>query len=289
MTVVAAMIVDSHAVRSIALHDKTSFGKYLIGAARPQGGNPRGSQESNAVLTMNYLNSAFTLIELIVVLAVIGILVAMGSFAFKGLLSSNQFSRNVYQLADEIKLARSYALANDTYVYLGLVETDQTQDSGATPQVAGIGRVDVGLVATKDGTTFDSTNYNSSDLVLIRPVATLDMIHIATSLPPATSGGMARPSNNVNNLESGSALFTTAFSLPLGSNLGTGKYNFVRSIPFNPEGEITVSGTAVQYVEIDLLPCFGAAVPAVPASPNQGNQAALIVDGATGAFTVFRP
>jgi len=43
------------------------------------GGNPRGSQESNAVLTMNYLNSAFTLIDLLVVLAVIGIPVAMGS------------------------------------------------------------------------------------------------------------------------------------------------------------------------------------------------------------------
>jgi prepilin-type N-terminal cleavage/methylation domain-containing protein len=238
---------------------------------------------------MHNSTAAFTLLELIVVLAIMGTLALIGSMAFQGLQNANRFSQNVYQLADAIKLARSYAVANDTYVYLGVTETDQTQNPGSTPQVAGTGRVDIGLVATKDGTAFDSTNYNSSDLVLIRPAATLDMIHITNSLPAATSGGMARPSNNVNNLESGSALFATAFSLPLGSNQGAGKYNFTLSIPFNPQGAITVNGSAVQYVEIDLVPCVGAAIPTGPTSANQGNQAALIVDGATGAITVYRP
>jgi len=289
MTVVAAMIVESQAVRSIALHDRTNFSEYWICAATPKGGNPRGSQESNAVLTMNYQNSAFTLIELIVVLAVIGILVAMGSFAFQGLLSSNQFSRNVYQLADEVKLARSYALANNTYVYLGLTEVDRTQNPGSTPQVPGIGRVDVGLVATTDGVSFDSTNYNGNNLMLVRPVACLDMLHIASSLPAATSGGMARPSANVTNLNSGSPLFATSFSLPLGTPLGAGQYNLSLSIPFNPQGAITINGNAVQYVEIDLLPCLGSVSPSSPASSSQGNQAAVIVDGSTGAVTVCRP
>jgi prepilin-type N-terminal cleavage/methylation domain-containing protein len=238
---------------------------------------------------MRNSTAAFTLLELIVVLAVIGMLALIGAMAFQGLQTANRFSLNVYQLADEIKLARSYAIANNTYVYLGIMEADQTQDSAATPQVAGIGRVDLGLVATKDGTSFDSTNYNSSDLALIRPVTLLNFIHITGSLPPATSGGMARPSNNVNNLESGSALFATAFSLPLGSPQGGGKYNFALSIPFNPQGAITVNGSAVQYIEIDLVPCVGAAIPISPVSPNFGNQAAIIVDGATGAVTVFRP
>jgi prepilin-type N-terminal cleavage/methylation domain-containing protein len=238
---------------------------------------------------MHNSTAAFTLIELMVVMAIMGTLALIGIMAFQGLQNANRFSRNVYQLADEIKLARSYSVANDTYAYLGVTETDQTQNPGSTPQVAGIGRVDVGLVATKDGTNFDSTNYNSSDLVLVRPTASLDMIHIDASLPPATSGGMARPSNNVNNLESEATLFATAFSLPLGSNQGAGKYNFVRSIPFNPQGTITVNGSAVQYVEIDLVPCVGATVPSSPASANQGDQAAIIVDGATGAITVYRP
>jgi prepilin-type N-terminal cleavage/methylation domain-containing protein len=289
MNVITAMIVGLQAVRSIALHDRTSFSKDCKDATSLKEVNPRRSQESNAMLTMNYLTSGFTLIELIVVLAVIGILATISCFAFQGLLRSNQFSRNVYQLADEIKLARSYAVSNDTYVYLGLEETDRPQDSGATPQIAGTGRVDIGLVATKGGTAFDSTNYKSSDLVLIRPVTSLDLIHIAASLPAATSGGMARPSNNVTNINSSAALFSTAFSLPLGSNQGAGKYNFACSIPFNPQGAITANGSAVQYIEIDLVPCVGGAVPSDPTSSNQSNQAALIIDGATGAITVFRP
>ncbi len=289
MTVVTPMIVDLKAVLPIALHDRSTFSEYRAGAATPKSGNPHGSQKSNAGLTMNYLNSAFTLIELIVVLAVIGILVTMGSFAFLGVQSSNQFSRNVYQLADEVKFARSYALANNTYVYLGLAEVDRAQNPGATPQVAGIGRVDMGLVATKDGVRFDSTNYKSDNLALIRPVVFLDMLHIAASLPAAVSGGMARPSANVTNLNSGSPLYATSFSLPLGSPLGAGQYNFLLSIPFNPQGAITINGSAVQYVEIDLLPCVGSLSPANPVSSNQGNQAALIVDGSTGAVTVCRP
>jgi prepilin-type N-terminal cleavage/methylation domain-containing protein len=238
---------------------------------------------------MNHPNSAFTLLELIVVMAVVGILVVLGSLAFQGLQSSNQFSRDVYQLADEVKLARSYAMANDTYVYLGLTEVDRAQNPGATPQVAGTGRVNVGLVATADGVSFNSTIYNPADLVLVRPVASLDMLHIASSLPAATTGGMARPSDNVNNLTSGSPLYAMSFSLPLGSPLGTGKYNFSLSIPFNPEGAITMNGSAVQYVEIDLLPCFGTSIPLNPVSASQGNQAALILDGSTGAVTVCRP
>jgi prepilin-type N-terminal cleavage/methylation domain-containing protein len=289
MTVVAAMTMDAQAARSNALHDRTSFSEYWVSAANPKGGKSRGSQESNAMLTMNYPNSAFTLIELIVVLAVIGILVGIGSLAFQGIQSSNQFSRNVYQLADEVKLARSYALANNTYVYLGLTEVDRTQNPGSTPQVAGIGRVDVGLVATTDGVRFDSTNYSGANLVQVRPVACLDMLHIASSLPAATSGGMTRPSANVTNLNSGSPLFATSFSLPLGLPLSAGQYNFTLSIPFNPQGAITINGNAVQYVEIDLLPCVGSLSPANPVSSSQGNQAALIVDGSTGAVTVCRP
>ncbi len=289
MTVGVAMIVDSRMPRSNGLHGGPGFSEYRQVAVPLKGGKPRGSQESNAMSTITYLNSGFTLVELIVVLAVIGVLVALASLAFQGLQSSSEFSRNVYQLADELRLARSYALANDTYVYLGLTEVDRSQNPGSSPQVAGIGRVDVGLVATKDGVRFDSTNYNSGNLVLVRPVAHLDMLHIASSLPAATSGGMARPSANVTNLDSGSPLFATAFSLPLGTPLGAGQNNFSLSIPFDPQGAITVNGSTVQYVEIDLLPYVGTVSASIPVSPSQGNQAALMVDGSTGAVTIFRP
>jgi hypothetical protein len=185
-------------------------------------------------------------------------------------------------LSDDIQLARSYAKGENIYVYLGLTQVDRSQNSGASPQVAGFGRVIEGMVATTDGTS----NNTSINLTQVRPPEAFDMLYIAPSLPAATTGGMARPSTNVSNIEGGSSIFASPFSLPTGSALNAGKYNFTVSIAFNPQGAITANGSAVPWVEVDLQPYSGN--PAAPAS-TQGNQAALIIDGATGAVSVFRP
>jgi prepilin-type N-terminal cleavage/methylation domain-containing protein len=255
-----------------------------------------------------YRRSGFSLVEMLTVISIAAILAVLSMPALQGLQSAGGFDKSVYGLADALNLARSYAVANNTYVYVGLTEVDRRQNPGAVPQVAGSGRVALSIVATTDGTS-DYSSSNSSvwtsagngtgaNLTQVRQVQTFDGFHIAaTAFPTTTTGNMARPSNlapSPAQLPAASSP-VTPFSLPLGANVTTssGKFNFNNTnseiICFNPQGGVLLNGSVVQWLEIDVQPMLGGAVPAAPANVNKGNQAALIIDGVTGAVNVYRP
>lgn len=69
---------------------------------------------------------AFTLIELLMVVAIIGILAAVGIPAITGLTSSNKSAVATGQLAGDLKLARTRAMAERTTVYVVFVPTNFT-------------------------------------------------------------------------------------------------------------------------------------------------------------------
>ncbi len=241
----------------------------------------------------------FTLTELLVVIAIMGILSVISLPSLKNLKGASDFTRAANSLVDTINLARSYAMANNTYVFLGLVEVDRTQSPLATPQSAGTGRLVVAVVASKDGTSgYDpnntstwGSNYNAgSNLALVYKPQIFDFTHIASSFPTTTTGNMARPSQNVSNVGGDASTFAeTPFSLPLGAALSAGQYNFTTVISFNSQGTPTAGGQSLQWIEIDLQPMNGGTVPAVPTNANQGNQAAILVDGSSGVARLYRP
>jgi prepilin-type N-terminal cleavage/methylation domain-containing protein len=247
----------------------------------------------------------FTLVEMLAVMAIMAILAVLAVPAIEGLNQSQSFSGSISGLSDSLNFARSYAVAQNTYVYVGFTELDRTQGESASPQVPGVGRVAVSLIATKDGTS-DSSSWDSSgaDVELVRPVEVFDFLHIASApFPTASTGPMARPSG-----ENATALVMPAsvapalpFSLPLGSTPGSGKYNFSNEssqvICFNPQGQVllptTVAGSIVlqpaQSLELDIQPVKGSTPPALPTNVTQGILASVVVDGISGAITVYRP
>lgn len=69
---------------------------------------------------------AFTLIELLMVVAIIGILAVVGIPAISGLTRSNKSAVATSQLAGDLKLARNRAIAERTTVYVVFVSTNFT-------------------------------------------------------------------------------------------------------------------------------------------------------------------
>lgn len=70
--------------------------------------------------------AAFTLIELLMVVTIIGILAAIGIPAIQGLTSSNKSAIATLQLADDLKFARSKAISERTTVYVVFVPPNFT-------------------------------------------------------------------------------------------------------------------------------------------------------------------
>src|SRR5213596_2668244 len=95
---------------------------------------------------------AFTLLEMLVVMGIIAILMVLVAPAFTNLKSAGDVTNAVYGIQGLLDNARTYAKANNTYVFVGFAEADSSVDSSISPQVAGYGRVALAVVASKDGT-----------------------------------------------------------------------------------------------------------------------------------------
>lgn len=239
--------------------------------------------------------SGFSLVELLVVLSIMGVLSALVSVGFQSILGTG-FSSEVSDLSSVLIRARAHAMANNTYVYVGITEVNAATSSSDT-QTSGNGRLGVIVVATNDGTSgYDPTSLASSSalptasaagtsLILVSPLRRFDNIHLLSTsgisnLPNTSSG-------STSNLQTSSSLTTLQWPLS-----GTAQYSFGSApgsvIQFNPQGEACIytgkyTDSYLQWIEIDLQPTHGSQVPG-----TKTNAAAILIDGASGAVTTYR-
>src|SRR5215472_9483559 len=105
--------------------------------------------------------SAFTLLELLIVVGIIGLLLALIAPAFTSIKGGTDVTSAAYTIKGALDTARTYAKANNTFTWVGFMEVDASQNPSVSPQVIGIGRVAVAIVASKDGTRgYDMTPPN---------------------------------------------------------------------------------------------------------------------------------
>src|SRR5438874_1523545 len=103
--------------------------------------------------------NAFTLIELLIVVGIIGVLLVLIAPAFTSMKSGTDVTSAAYTIKGVLDTGRTYAKANNTYVWVGFEEVDVSQAASVSPQMSGIGRVAIAIVASKDGTRgYDITN-----------------------------------------------------------------------------------------------------------------------------------
>jgi prepilin-type N-terminal cleavage/methylation domain-containing protein len=249
--------------------------------------------------------SAFTLLELLIVIAIIAILLVAVVPAFTTIKRGNDITTAAYTISSVLEQGRNYAMANNTYVWVGFYEEDATATAptSAAPPYPGKGRLLMASVYSTDGTKI----YNDSDPVAQLPstrikqlgkLVKIEGVHITDiGAPPSPTPSPApsadsldvRPdwpytyaagiaADHFNRISSDSA-DTTRFAFTAQN------YTFSKTVRFNPRGEANLNSTysLKNAAEIGVRPTHGTAVDA-----NTTNVVAIQFGGIGGNFKIYR-
>jgi prepilin-type N-terminal cleavage/methylation domain-containing protein len=262
---------------------------------------------------------AFTLLELLVVLAIGAVLSALLVSAFTNIKGADDITNASYTIKNTLEKARTYAMANNTYVWVGFYEENATAKAptNAAPPYPGKGRVILAAVVSKDGTTScqdpASTTTNRiplapSQITQVGKLVKIENIHITDIGPPQLT--TPSPSPEASSIDgrpdfpytSGSP--TLDYQNRINSDDAHGPFNqtlypfvaqgytFYKTVRFNPRGEASINSTyALRNVaEIGLVPTHGSVAPTPPPSGGMygGNVVAIQFGGIGGNFKIYR-
>jgi prepilin-type N-terminal cleavage/methylation domain-containing protein len=226
------------------------------------------------------ITKGFTLIELLVVVGVIVLMMGLAIPAFNAIRGGTDFNSALYSVSGALQEGRAYAMANNTYVLVGFAEVSALQNTSATPQQSGTGRLAIAIIASKDGTRpyqslvdqvptqLTGTNYltiappagygSGAQYIAVTKLITISNIHMVDLQSDAsqepTAGGMVRPWHGDSipaawpweNYSLGNQTMCTAgncFLWPLGTSAGGNpapQYVFTQVIEFDPQGSARI-------------------------------------------------
>ena len=280
--------------------------------------NPSPSHGSRP-FSPNRSLSAFTLIELLIVTFMITLLMLLLAPAFKSLKGAEDTTVAAYVIKDVVEQARSNAMANNTYTWVGFYEEDGSVPSASPTATPGNGRVVMSIVASIDGTNIYGSNTSGTiDPTKLRQIGRLvklDNVHLplfaigtgtgetfetrpAVQFDP-TGGYNYSRFGELNVSPPNTAPLTTPFNFqyPVGNPAPAAQYRFRKLLQFSPLGEARVNGNTYdirRFVEIGLIQTHSNIVP-VPTSGGgtstatyNGNVVALQISGFGGNVKIYR-
>ena len=173
-----------------------------------------------------------TLLELLVVLAIIGLLTALGVPALTSLATAGNISRSTDQVSLLLDLARSEAMSKNTYVWLGL--KNETTDGGSQLRLAVVRSLDGSSVPSNTRPCAKPILLDGIKLVGLTDLAAALQSKISSDLPPGSTVDMSVPGTTQS--------FVAA------------NQTFSAFILFTPEGEALVPTSAVTSAT-PFVPC----------------------------------
>ena len=265
---------------------------------------------------------AFSLIELMVVIAIMVLVSALIAPAFRSLKGAGDVTSAAYTVKSVLEQARTYAMANNTYTWVGFYEEDVSQPS-TNPPTPGVGRLVISIVAAKDGVqgfdpnavTSPTNRLDIARLVQVGKLIKIENVHLPLfAIPTGTPGNTfdtrpavqndpvvgyndsrfgelnASPPNTAPVSNNGSSKFP--FQYPIGNPVPNAQYTFTKTLQFDPRGEgrINSSYDVRPVIEIGLLPTHGNVAPTpTPSAGNyNGNVVAVQLNGFAGNVKVYR-
>ena len=240
---------------------------------------------------------AFTLIELMVVIAIMVLVVAFIAPAFTALKGAGDVTSAAYTIKGVLDQARTYAMANNTYTWVGFFEEDGSVPS---PAAAGTGRVVMSVVASNDGTIIYTSSspgtISATRLIQVGKLTKIDNVHLwthtDTPLTPTGSTFGYRP-----NVTSTYCIGDTSppnstgilFQYPVGSPAPTAQYSFKKAVQFSPGGVAQITNSTTSYApqttaEIAVEPTHGNVAP----SSLPANVVAIQFTGIGGNVKIYR-
>ena len=239
---------------------------------------------------------AFTLVEIMLVIGIIAILMVLIAPAFTNLKGAGDVTSAAYTIKGVLDQARTYANANNTYVWVGFYEENVSQPSpnSTTPK---IGRLVMSVVASNDGTIIYTSSapgtIDPTRLLQVGKLTKIDNVHLwthtDTPLTPTGSTFGARPNVPSTYCIGDTNPAGTLFQYPVGSPAPAPQYAFLKGVQFSPGGSAQVINATTSYspqtaAEIGLEPTHGNVAPSsIPA-----NVVAIQLTGIGGNVKIYR-
>jgi len=218
---------------------------------------------------------AFTLIELLAVIAIMALVVAFSRLAIEGFSSSGKFNASLSSISGILEQGRAYAIAQDTYVWVVFYQY--------TPPGGGPLEVYAGAFGSNDGT--DPFNWAGTPsvpqpgLTSVTRLYHLKGIHLqTTNLPNApTTGTLNYPATGGPTFQIKAQSDSGQIGLP--TSIAVGNYWVVQ---FTPSGATRNAANPIESIWLGFQPSFSAT------AFDTHNVASMKVNGFTGLTTIYR-
>lgn len=200
--------------------------------------------------------SGMSLLELMVVIAIFSVLTTISMPSLSSLLRASDLTRNLHSVSDVLEQARSLALAQNTFVWVGFTEKE----------VEGVPSLVLTAVSSQSGQPTDLQNGNYQPTM--RPMVLKNL-----SMNPES---LLKLINNENTGATDVGQSSLKFRQKLPGESGETAFT---AIEFKPSGEIGLGNGILRYVGIGMAEGTGA-------NPQE---AGILISRLSGHASILRP